>query len=349
VVVQADGEVVDLAEPLAALPVERDGAPLAWGSGSSGQVAITTDSTIEIWDPDAREFVRQLDKPTECNPLWYNDIAFAGTADDGTLVLRCSPSGMHLGWDLASPDRALRWARLLLPQGYAMPLEISADGSRVTAAELGGVKVLDGATGEIMRSIPGAMVLAQASPDGRVGLGLLWEGTVVLTSGQSLSPRTPANDPGTPDGLPALAMSPDHRYVAAWHWHSGVEVWNVETGESVAVIDGRRDYRPGEPGAREFTIDICSDFLGQCYSDFRLPQVDLRFNADGTELRLKVLQEFERADGSGFHRSLGTEWSLRDGDMVDATCRIVGRDLTKQEWALYVGERVPYRATCSSA
>ena len=89
--------------------------------------------------------------------------------------------------------------------------------------------------------------------------------------------------------------------------------------------------------------------MSQCISDLRLPQVDLRFNDDGTELRLKVLQQFERADGSRFHRSLGTEWSLRDGDMVDATCRIVGRDLTKQEWALYVGERVPYRATCSSA
>jgi len=351
VVVQPDGRVVDLAEPLAALPVERVGVARAWASSPSGQIAITTDSAIEIWDPDARSFVRRLDKPTDCTPVWYNDVAFAGTARDGTVVVRCGFTGRHLGWDLASPDRALRWARQLLPLGYPMPLELSADGSRVTTAEFGGTKVLDATTGEIVRSFPGAAVLAQASPDGRVGLGLLWDGAVVLTSGQSLQtlhPRTPANDPGVPDGLPALAMSPDHRYVAAWHWRTGVEVWNAETGESVAVIDGRRDYRPGEPGTRESRTDACGG-LGQCVYDVHWPQVDLRFNADGTELRLKVLQELERADGSRFHRSLGTEWSLRDDDMVDAACRIVGRDLTKQEWSLYVGERVPYRATCSSA
>ena len=90
---------------------------------------------------------------------------------------------MHVGWDLASPDRAPRWEQPLLPLGGAQPLEISADGSRVTVNDLNGAKVLDGATGEIVRSLPAGAALSATSPDGRVGLALDWGGKGLVGGG----------------------------------------------------------------------------------------------------------------------------------------------------------------------
>jgi hypothetical protein len=62
-----------------------------------------------------------------------------------------------------------------------------------------------------------------------------------------------------------------------------------------------------------------------------------------------VVQIFSADGGAGFNRSLGTHWSLSDDALTETACRIVGRDLTEQEWAKYIGDNVPYRATCTTA
>ena len=50
-----------------------------------------------------------------------------------------------------------------------------------------------------------------------------------------------------------------------------------------------------------------------------------------------------------YNRALGTQWSLSDDALTETACRIVRRDLTQDEWAKYIGDSVPYRATCSTA
>ncbi len=119
----------------------------------------------------------------------------------------------------------------------------------------------------------------------------------------------------------------------------------MESGESLAVIDGRRDSRPPAPGDRESTLDV-GGLAG--YDSVRFPSVALHFDDDGSGLRLAVRQDFLSEDGSAYGRRLDTVWSLGDDDLIAAACGIVDRDLTASEWAQYVGTGVPYRATCSS-
>ena len=99
-----DGDVIEMTEPAELLGIENDGLNFWWAASPSGQVAVAADSTIEIWDPATGEFVRSVDKPADCVPAVGWDIAFAGTADDGTVVVRCNATLM--AWDLASPDRS---------------------------------------------------------------------------------------------------------------------------------------------------------------------------------------------------------------------------------------------------
>jgi WD40 repeat protein len=315
----------------------------------SGQVAITTSSTIEIWDPDTEQFVRSVDKPVDCRP-WYGalSVAFTGTGNDGSVVVKCD--GRVMSWDLAYTDRAPRWTQPVPNQVYGSSVQVSPDGSRVLAPTGSSLQLLDGATGELIRESFGAAINNAFSPDGSVVAKVVWAGDVVLLNADDFSvintvkPSGGASNDGGHEnaGSPALAVSPDNNYVAAWHWHDGVEMWNVESGESIAVLDGRRDYRPGAPGDTPAGYNLSPGAVVW-------PVATLNFDDDGTGLDLNVVQIFATEGGSGFQRALGTQWSLSDDDLTETACRIVGRDLTQDEWTKYIGDSVPYRATCTTA
>jgi WD40 repeat protein len=255
-----------------------------------------------------------------------------------------------MSWDLSAPGGASRWTRPVPNNSYAAALRVSPDGSRVLAPNAESLMLLDGATGEVVGEKVNVPINVAFSPDGTMVAAVSWSGDVFLYDADDLTLITTlepslgaANDGGVGDGSPIIAISPDNEHVAAWHWSSGVEVWNVDSGDSVAVIDGRRDYRPSTPGDREFRIDLGTEGM------VRVPLVALSFGDDGNGLDLNVVQSFTSVAGIEYQRSLGTRWSLRDDDVIETACRIVGRDLTEQEWAKYIGDSIPYRATCSTA
>jgi WD40 repeat protein len=107
------------------------------------------------------------------------------------------------------------------------------------------LQLIDAETGDTVAEGFGGSVIDDAySPDGRLILVVDWPGDVHvfdaddLTLIKTLKPSGGAVNDG--EGSPVLAVSPDNEYVAAWHTATGVEIWNLQSGESLAVIDGRR-------------------------------------------------------------------------------------------------------------
>jgi WD40 repeat protein len=355
---------IDLAEPLRLLGVQyrpSDGefpsreTLQPWSASPDGQVVIATESTIEIWDPDLGEFVRRLELPADCGIFSGQSLAFHGGDDDGTVVAGCRGSTL-IAWDLGSPAPGPGWT---LPKASAEMVSevlLSPDGSRMLDNDGMGLRLTDARTGEVLALVPELdadnIVRFVFSPDGSVVAVVRWSGDIDLFRSEDLSlirrvesSTGTVEDPALPDGYPALAISPDNGYVAAWHWKLGVEIWNVESGESLAVIDGRRDYRSRAPGDRESTFNV-GGLAG--YDSVRFPAIALDFADEGSGLSLAVRQNFLSEDGSAYGRRLDTEWSLGDDNLIAAACGIVERDLTAAEWAQYVGAGVPYRATCST-
>jgi Tol biopolymer transport system component len=39
-------------------------------------------------------------------------------------------------------------------------------------------------------------------------------------------------------------------------------------------------------------------------------------------------------------------WAWQVQDLIDQACSRLNRNLTREEWAQYIGDEVPYRATC---
>jgi WD40 repeat protein len=353
----SDGEVIDLSEPLQQLGLRGD-LYRRWTASPSGQVAIATDATIDIWDPNRNEFVRQLKLPPNCEIISGIHLSFFGTGDDGSVIAECGSPVDTLKltmWDLGSPSPDPYWAGEKLGSGMFIH---SPDGSRLLDHDFAGLRLVTVAGGSEVARWPSIgrdpMVRAAYSPDGSVVAVVRTSGDVELLRADDLglirrleSSTGSVDDNGLPDGFPALAVSADNEYVAVWHWKLGVEIWNADSGESIAVLDGRRDYGPPAAGDTEASIELPLD--GTDLTSARFPSVTLRFGDAGNGLDLSVIQGFQSEDGTRFSRRLATEWSLDDQDLIEAACGIVRRDLTEAEWAQYVGAGVPYRPTCSAA
>jgi WD40 repeat protein/tRNA A-37 threonylcarbamoyl transferase component Bud32/energy-coupling factor transporter ATP-binding protein EcfA2 len=358
VTLQANGDVDDLTAPLRALGNADPRPEQAWSAtpSATGQVAIATASTIEIWDPGRNEFVRRLRLPPDCvSGVSVQRMSFEGHADDGRVVAACNES-MLMSWDLTSSSSDPQWIQPWTAPGGDVGVKplLSPDRTKLLVHEKNDLQLFDASTGALLASVtdnyPDQMVRTAFSPDGSVVAVIAWSGNIDLLRASDLSTLRSLTsrdgalaDAGIPDGFPVIAISPDNEYVATWHWKIGVEIWNAATGASVALLDGRRDYGPPDLGATVVTQD-----LGQL-GIVRLPSVALSFDGDGTGLNLSVVQGYVRTDGTAFNRRLSTHWSIRTDDMTAAACRIVGRDLTEQEWKQWVGDIVPYHATCTAS
>jgi WD40 repeat protein len=327
----------------------------------SGYTAVLSNDNIVIRDPRQNRAVRTLtDVPTGCTSLFGYNFVFIGTPADGRVVLDCpaGPTGVFAkatlrSWDLSEPRSTPQWQEnwsIPVQPGFNIPfLVASADGNTIGVMGDGNAQVVDGRTGRLMASGPvisatasgGQLERLALSPDARTIATIDYSGSVELldtTTGklrQTLTSSTGlAENPGLP-GFPELAFSPDGNYLAVWDNPIGVEVWDLHTGASVGVFDGRTTAPPFTSFGR------ISGFDEGPYSQFVVS-----FSAPDNSVTVTG----ERATSSGASSSFvrTATWSLTPSDWERAACTIVGRDLTTDEWNQYVGTAVPYHHTCTS-
>lgn len=134
------------------------------------------------------------------------------------------------------------------------------------------------------------------------------------------------------------------------------DLWEFdpETGEAIASMAGSR----GRVAGLEFSSDgkrlVSSGRDGRVQVHDTETWISLGsipsggfFDVTDAEV-LAPPDGFIRPDGQAVavNQRLGVvEWSLDPGEMAEAACRLAGRNLTKSEWASYMG-RDPYRRTC---
>ena len=346
---------VGLAPPLRLLGLPLQTSPQEpWFAmaSSAGPVAILSSSGIAVWDPTTGRITHRLTGiPSDCEVGDFvpNDMAFTGSASTGHVVVSCGNAVMM--WALASSRSTPTWR---LPYSGAAfnnaSIQVSDDGAVVTYVTAEGAEIRDGRTGRLQASGPTAgedeIVNTVLSGDGRVLATVLSSGTVVLVDTangsvlQTLEAEAlPVADNGWPGTIaePMLALSPDGQFVATWHAVTGVQLWDATTGQSIAVLDGRR--------IAETRIEDASSPGDQAGA--------LTFNHAGNQLVLKDLQSYPPPSvggaqtGAPYAVTRTITWSMRPSDLMRAACAMVRRDLTSAEWDSYVGAGVPYHQTCT--
>ena len=115
----------------------------------------------------------------------------------------------------------------------------------------------------------------------------------------------------------------------------GLEVWDLHTGASIAVFDGRTTAPPFTSFGQRAGFDAGP------YS-----QLVVSFNTSGNTVTITGERATSPGAATSFVRT--ATWSLTPSDWERAACTIVGRDLTTGEWDQYIGGAVPYHSTCTS-
>ena len=192
-----------------------DGTTLASGAGDG----------IKLWDVSAKNISATL-------PRGAASVAFS---PDGTIL--AFGSGVDIGlWDLAT-DRV--FATLSGHTDPVRSLAFSPDGAMLSSGAADAIRLWDLETRTQSGTLPVGVNSVAFSPDGATlasgsGDGVqLWD---LTTQTDVATYQHSEGDWGS--GVNTVAFSPDGALVASGGGDSAVRLWNMGTGENVAVLGG---------------------------------------------------------------------------------------------------------------
>ncbi|MEH0420286.1 nSTAND1 domain-containing NTPase [Streptomyces sp. B21-083] len=280
---------VDPPSTLAVTSFSPDGTTFAYGVSAPG--VETAPQPITVWDVGRHRALTTLSLPN------------AGSVD-GAVELRLGPAGHRLYvtrvsdvgildeevWDVT---RHRRTGRLHGLEG--MPLAIRPDGGllvgdnravRLPAGKVTRPSLVQGArTGALAFSSDGSL-LAAGDWSGRVAL---WDGDLRRSTGVMRSVFPTALE-GGPEGVGALAVSPDRRTLAVAGDQGTLQLWDIPTGQPL----GGTLTTPGDAiTTLAFAPDSTTLYAGSAYVPLQ------RYSIDPAGA---VRQVCDRAGGHGLTR-----------------------------------------------
>ncbi len=285
-----------------------DGKVRFFHSQSGGAVGSTLDAgRVAVWQIAFSPDGRRLAVAVDPNGV----EGFHGQQRQGEVQL----------WDVASRSRV---GRGIAPAGGSvLSVAFSPDGTLLaTGSYFGRLDLWDVATqtrrGEPMRVTDDGFQGVTFDPDGRLVAAGGATGPVRVWR---LADQRPAFPPlsGHTGPVTAVAFDEAGSFLATTSAFGGTRLWDPATG-----------------------IGYGDELVGSAIPDSLAPTIDLPFLGLGNSFSpdgklLAVAGVAER----------GMLWDVDPAVWRERACAVVGRNLTREEWNLYLPPGTPYRATCS--
>ena len=297
------------------------------------RLATASKNTARVWDAASG---RELTRLPHEGDVW--NLTFS---PDGQRLATSSADNTARVWEVTSGRELAR-----LPHAdAAWSVALSLDGQRLATASFDNtVRVWDAASGRELTRLPHESWVKSVafSPDGqRLATASPGETARVW---DAASGRELARLPHTA-GVWSVAFSPDGQRLATASFDKTARVWDAASGRELARLphddkvwgvafspDGQRLATVSDDN----TVRVWDAASGRELT--RLPHESwvwsMAFSPDGQRLATASQDKTARA------------WLWRAEDLIAEACKRLPRNLTHQEWRQYVGEEVPYHATC---
>lgn len=308
---------------------------VAFSPDGKHAVSGSEDGNAYLWEIATGNFMHSLSQDTMVSP--GTPVLFAAFHPDGERVILGGPNRRIYIWEPFTDKVAEVLAGF---DGQYMAL--SSDGRYLAGAGFGSIAVWDIEARKGIADIPydeAAYSLAM-STDGRYviagSLGhtiRVWE----VATGREVSRLVEDSY------VSAVAMSPDGSTIAAAGYFPGFRIWNITTGQRIAQVttedgimsiafspDGDYMITGGGSTARVWDAHTWQEITRVAHPNVR----SVAFSPDG------------RYALSGSYFDTVRMWNWRPEELLAGACARVTRNLTWLEWQQYVGNALPYQATC---
>jgi WD40 repeat protein len=313
--------------------------------------AGTKDGRIVIWDTISGNLIAEH-QTADDSGVWALNVR---SGLDGSLVAFGSERGAVRLWDGASDS----------PIGSELPgqgaritaLAFSDDGTLLAAGtENGLVRLWDVATGEPRGSFSYShssfsySVLSLAfSPDDSL-LAVSGFREISLWDIEEMRLRD-APLTGHEGRILAVDFSPDGRWFASGSEEGVVLIWDVATWQPFA---GRLDEASSEIDDLAFSPDSSLIAAGTEAGEIQVWQLTARFASPLSALRVAdgpIRSMAFTVDGAWLVSldpdGVVTRWSFSEESWVKRACAIANRNLSREEWEIFIGsEAIPYHTSC---
>lgn len=295
--------------------------------------SASEDGTAEVWDVAAK---RKVARMSHGKPV--RSVAFS---PDGERVATGSDDGTARVWEVLTGQEIAK----IVHEGPVWSVSFSPDGCFVVS---GGydktTRVWDIAAGkEVMRKRHyGEVNVVAFSPDGRWVASGSGDGIVEIwepTTGREVVRVKHRGD------VMALAFSPDGRRLVSGSDDYTARVWEIPTGHEVSVMahDNWVHSVAFSPDG-QFVVSGSWDHTLRVWEAKTGRELGRMFHNDG--VRSVTFSPDGCFIASGSQDGTIRVWLWRPEDLIAEACRRLPRNLTREEWARYVGPGVPYRPTC---
>jgi WD40 repeat protein len=312
-----------------------DGKLLASASG---------DTTIQLWDAVTRQ---PLGEPLRGHTDIVWDMAFS---PDGSMLASVSDDATIRLWDVAT--RQPLGEPLRGHTGYSKSLAFSPDGTILAAIyEDATIRLWDVASrqplGEPLQGHTSFIWYIAFSPDGRILASTsddssirLWDVATRQPLGELIAVDTAARN---------VTFSPDGATLAIVDGDRAIQLWDVASRQLLGEpLRGHTDPISSIAFSPDGTMLVSSSWDGSIWLwdvVSRQPLGDpIRGHTDGvTNVAFspdsRVLAS-SNADGTI------RLWDVDLKSWIERACRMVGRNLSQNEWEILIGPERPYERTC---
>jgi WD40 repeat protein len=326
---------------------DHDGGVRALALSQRGGITLATagdDRAIRLWDLATRTLLGRLDGhrgPVRALSFSHDGAVLASGSDDDRRILL---------WDLASRSLLQQWETPGEVTSLAFSLDgrLLASGSENTESIVLWNAVTGARTGELAGH-DGEVTALAFSPDGK---RLFSGGTDQAVRTWDLATSAEAAEPmGARGTVAQIAVSHDGtRLVSSAQGPGDVLLWRLPVTEAALPFG---TYPGGDARA---ALSPDGQVLAHVTGEFRLAivlwSVEQRRALGKLEANASTLALAFTGDGkhlvSGHSDGDVVVWDADVGHWPQRACEIANRNLTREEWAASVGDRLPYRAPCPS-